>query len=267
LLAARRLAYAPGIATSSKADRGRDEGQEATGVAAPLPAAAGSLERTLLALQREHGNAAVGRMLAKRSALRWRLLRQPLPAEDEPTGPGPRRIDRHDVLIGTARGPILHDHGGFEWYATFSLPFAAEADGFIIQELYQESSGGRAGEHFWECWRVRANAREPADRVDGYDDRYRQLNVPGAAQPASGWKRHVGVIRFYPGPLPAEFGPDRSGVDFYLTRTRPSVWTGSGTRHDCYSEWDTRTGVNGLVAYAGTQELRVGSSVTFRPRD
>jgi hypothetical protein len=208
----------------------------------------------LLALQRAGGNAAVGRLLARQQA-----------ATPDAPATGPQRIDRHDVLIDTVRGPELHSHGGFEWYVTFSLPFPAEAGGFIIQELFQESTGTSHVEHFWECWRVPAGERAPTDRAGDYDDRYRHLNV-GASQPARGWKRHVGVARFYPGPLPAEFGPDQSGVHFFLTRQRPAVWTGEGTRHDCYSEWDTGTGRNGLVAYAGTRELRAGSMVAFRPR-
>jgi hypothetical protein len=78
----------------------------------------------------------------------------------------------------------------------------------------------------------------------------------------------VGVIRFYPGPLPSEFGRD-SGANFYLTRTQPTGWTGRGMRHDAYSEWNYPAGrrrLNGFVAYAGTRELRTGDHVTFRPR-
>lgn len=210
-------------------------------------------EPPVLELQRRYGNAAVSRLLA----------RQPLD-EAAPTGPGPVRIERTDPLIRTVRGPTLHDHGGYEWYVTFQLPHPAEADGFLIQELWQESSAG-GSEHFWECWRIRGGEREPGDRTDGYDDRYRNLNVPGAAQPATGWKRHVGVIRFYPGPLPREFGTEGS-ANFYLTWTQPAGWNGGGTRHDCYSEWNTATGANGLVAYAGSDELRTGSPVPFRPR-
>jgi hypothetical protein len=78
----------------------------------------------------------------------------------------------------------------------------------------------------------------------------------------------VGVIHFYPGPLPSQFGAD-TGANFYLTRTQPTGWTGQGMRHDAYSEWDYRAGhtrVNGFVAYVGTRELRVGDTVTFRPR-
>jgi hypothetical protein len=230
--------------------RRRVQEQAVEGPAAPTAAP----EPALLALQRTSGNAAVTRMLALQQA-----------GAGAPAGP--RRIDRHDVLISTVRGPTLHEQGAFEWYVTFALPFEAESDGFIIQELYQESTATReGGDHFWECWRVRAGSRSPADRGDDYDDRYRNLRVPGAPRSASGWNRHVGVARFYAGPLPSEFGVDEPGAHFYMTRSRPSVWTGAGTRHDCYSEWNTASARNGLVAYAGSEELRAGTAVTFRPR-
>jgi hypothetical protein len=220
--------------------RHRDEeaATEPRSFAAPQP--------PLLDLQRSAGNAAVGRMLARQQA--------------------PRRIDRHDILISTARGPILHEHGGYEWYVRFGLPFEADADGFIIQELYQESSEmPQGGDHFWECWRVRAGSRTPSASGEDYDDRYVNRRV-GDGAAASGWNRHTGVARFYPGPLPAEFGSERAGADFYVTGNRPAGWTGAGSRHDCYGEWDTARGRNGLVAYAGSDELRRGTPVRFRPR-
>ena len=71
------------------------------------------------------------------------------------------------------------------------------------------------------------------------------------------------MIRFYPGPLPSEFGPE-DGSHFRKADTQPTGWTGDGMRHDAYAEW--RPGLNGFVAYAGTRELRAGDHVTFRPR-
>ena len=124
------------------------------------------------------------------------------------------------------------------------LPAPAQTGGFIIQELYQEGSGG-SREHFWECWRVRSGDREPPSRTNTpgtvtpsgtpYDDRYIHGNVPGAEQAAAGWYRHVGQARFYPGPLPPQFGTESASIDSYITRTRPDGWTGAGTRHDCYA--------------------------------
>ena len=171
-------------------------------------------------------------------------------------------------------GPVLGEHGDYRWYVRYELPLGAASDGWLIQELYQDSSftdpaGGTLGDHFWECWRVRSGAQYPADPSDvngvEYDDRYVHGVVTGSP---SGWHRHVGVIRFYPGPLPPEFGTD-SGANSYLARTTPTGWTGQGTRHDAYAEWDYRGGrrrLNGFVAYAGQQELRRGDTVQFRPR-
>lgn len=243
----------------------------------PAPTAARTRQQRVLALQRSHGNAAVNRLLARApdDLLDAEPLGVPvkLPAKDDgggsPAPSGPVRIDREDVIISTASGPTLSAAGGYDWRVTYALPFAAEADGWMIQNLYMEGSGGTPGEHFWECWKVRSGNRAPEDRgEDAYDDRYVFGNVPGALQAASGWKRHVGVIRFYPGPLPSQFGAETPGKNFYHTHEQPSGWTGKGTRHDAYSEWDTKRQppLNGFVGYAGTTELRRGDPVKFRPR-
>lgn len=207
---------------------------------------------TVAGWQRAFGNQAVARLLAR---------------QEEHTGP--TRIEREDPLIETVLGPILGGHGAYRWLVRFQLPFAAESDGWLIQELYQDSHTGN-GDHFWEAWRVPRDSRYPADPAteDGvlYDDRY-VLGRGGAAPDATGWHRHTGVIRFYPGPLPSEFPPP-ARANFALTRTQPTGWTGLGMRHDAYSEWDYTGGRrrNGFVAYAGTREVRRGDSVTFRPR-
>jgi hypothetical protein len=203
-------------------------------------------------LQRSLGNAAVARILSRQDA--------------EPTGPtGPTRIEREDPLIQTVGGPTLTDRGRYRWLVRYQLPFPAERDGWLIQELYQESSSG-ANEHFWECWQVRRGERYPEDPVqeDGvwYDDRY--VSGRGGSSPdPSGWHRHTGVIRFYPGPIPPEF-PLPGGATSSVTWSQPSGWSGQGMRHDAYSEW--RPGSNGFVAYAGTTEIRRGDVVTFRAR-
>jgi hypothetical protein len=233
-------------ATPAEPDRAAD----ATGTAPP----AATLRERVLLLQRACGNAAVGR-----------LLRQIAEQSDVVALKGPVQIDRYDVIITTVTGPGLKASGEYDWGVTYQLPFPADADGWMIQELYMDASGSQGGTHFWECWRVRAGKREPEDRGDvPYDDHYVWGNVPGAKQLPAGWKRHVGVIRFYPGALPPEFGPEESGKAFYHTKTKPTGWTGAGTRHDAYSEWDASH--NGFVGYAGSSELRDGDRVTFRPR-
>jgi hypothetical protein len=238
----------------------------------------GSLTASVLGLQRQIGNAAVTRLLQRQpeelhnesapSAQRICGTIQP----SRSTGP-PTRLDPLDPIISTVAGPCLEDWaGGYIWYVTYMLPAPAQTGGFLIQELYQQGSGG-ADEHFWECWRVRANEQAPPARTNTppevtpsgqpYDDRYRHLNVPGATLATSGWYRHVGQARFYPGPLPPQFGTEDPGVHSYITRTRPDGWTGAGTRHDCYAEWGRRGGnrYRGLVAYAGSFEYRAGDTV------
>ena len=216
-------------------------------------AATPSVAQVVLGWQRSLGNRTVTQLLARQD-------------EAEPTGPtGPTRIEREDPIIQTVAGPTLTDHGFYRWLVRYQLPFPAERDGWLIQELYQDSSSG-ANEHFWECWQVRSGERYPADPVEEngvwYDDRY--VNGRGGESPnPSGWHRHTGVIRFYPGPPPPQF-PLTGGATSSVTWTQPSGWTGQGVRHDAYSEW--RPGFNGFVAYAGTTELRRGDAVTFRPR-
>ncbi len=250
----------------------------------PARAARGSLTASVLGLQRQIGNAAVTRMLQRQEAVELgpspptadRICGTVAPSTS--TGP-PTRLDPLDPVISTVAGPCLEDWaGGYFWYVTYMLPQPAPSGGFLIQELYQQGSGG-SSEHFWECWRIRGGEQQPPNRTNtpagvspsgAYDDRYIHGNVPGATHAAQGWYRHVGQARFYPGPLPPEFGPESPTVDSYLARSRPTGWTGAGARHDCYAEWGRRsTGARyrGLVAFAGTTEYRAGDTVSdSRPR-
>ena len=241
----------------------------------------GSLAASVLGLQRQIGNAAVTRLLqrdaeelqAQSAPTSQRICATLVPSQT--SGP-PTRLDPLDPIISTVAGPCLEDWaGGYLWYVTYMLPAPAQTGGFIIQELYQQGSGG-SSEHFWECWRVRSGQQEPPSRTNTpgdvtpsgqpYDDRYIHGNVPGATQAAQGWYRHVAQVRFYPGRLPPEFGTENPTVDSYYTRVRPTGWTGAGTRHDCYAEWGRRNGARfrGLVAYAGSFEYRAGDTVNDR---
>jgi hypothetical protein len=244
--------------------------------AVPAAGAVRTREEAILALQRSVGNAAVGRLLARQPAdvdvdVDVERLDAPkrIPSPDElqkPPAKGvPQQIDANTVLITPTFGPGLQAHGHYDWGVTYALPVKAAADGWMIQELYMEANGGAPGVHFWECWKVLANKLEPEDRgSDPYDDHYEFKNVPGAQQDPSGWKRHTGIIRFYPGPLPPELGPEEPGKSFYHTKNQPTGWTGKGTRHDAYAEWSPKH--NGFVGYAGLTEVRAGDKVTFRPR-
>ena len=280
------LAVIPGMIACvlERAHSGQEPERAAAG---PASTERAGLTASVLMLQRQIGNAAVTRLLQRDVASEAEeLQKQSAPASQRicatrvPSSGPPQQIDAQDPIVGTVAGPCLEDWAGdYFWYVTYQLPFAASADGFIIQELYQQGSGG-AAEHFWECWRVRANHRSPTTRGTTpddvsparapYDDRYRHGNVPGAQQAAQGWFRHVGQARFYPGPLPPQFGTDNPTADFYFTRQRPDGWTGAGTRHDCYAEWGRRSGgarYRGLVAFAGRDEFRAGDTVNdSRPR-
>ena len=261
------------------------EGTEPERAAAdPASAERAPLTASVLALQRQIGNAAVTRLLQRDAEelqgqsppTSQRICATIVPSTS--TGP-PTRLDPLDPVITTVAGPCLEDWaGGYFWYVTYMLPAPAQTGGFIIQELYQQGSGG-SSEHFWECWRVRANEQQPPARTNvpshastgtaAYDDRYIHGNVPGATQAAQGWYRHVGQARFYPGPLPPQFGTEDPTIHSYITRTRPAGWTGAGTRHDCYAEWGRRSGARyrGLVAYGGSFEYRAGDTVNdARPR-
>jgi hypothetical protein len=256
-------------------------GEQEDEAAGPASAERGTLTASVLALQRQIGNAAVTRLLQRdvettAEPASERICGTFVPAQA--SGP-PQRLDPLDPIINTVAGPCLEDWaGGYFWYVNYTLPAPAQTGGFIIQELYQQGSGG-SHEHFWECWRVRSGDTEPPNRTNTpsdvspagvpYDDRYRHLWVPGAPQPAQGWYRHVGQARFYPGPLPPQFGTETANVDSYIARTRPDGWTGAGTRHDCYAEWGRRSGARyrGLVAFAGWREYRAGDTVNdSRPR-
>jgi hypothetical protein len=207
------------------------------------------------AWQRSLGNAAVSRILAR---------------DAKPSG------GQLDPVIETVRGPILGEYGLYRWLVRYRLASPAPVNGWLIQELFMESTArealGIGPDHFWECWRIRSGEQYHGDPDDEggvlYDDRYvRGAGSDPGADP-KGWHRHTGVIRFYPGPLPPEFGED-SGIHYYQTRSKPSGWTGQGARHDAYSEWDYSGGqkrLNGFVAYAGTTEVRKGDRVQFRAR-
>jgi hypothetical protein len=45
----------------------------------------------------------------------------------------------------------------------------------------------------------------------------------------------LGVVAFYPGPLPPEFGRGTAGTHHYKTARRPASWNGHGQRHNCFS--------------------------------
>jgi hypothetical protein len=271
----------------SEREQSAETARSPQGPAAAAPSAPlGRLDNAadVLALQRRIGNAATGRWLARQATgtgAGWTNICATEVAA--PAGP-PQAIPADAPLIHSVAGPCLtHWAAGYHWYVTYQLPHPATTSGHIIQELWQQGSDG-GNEHFWEYWPVAMGRREPGEgEVDEdkkrpvtptevtpsgvpYDDRYTHFVVPGRSHASQGWYRHIGIVRFYPGPLPPQFtGTNRQ------TYVMPDGWTGTGARHDCYAEWDSRPGRArrlGLVAFAGTREFRAGDPVTgfgFRP--
>ena len=180
--------------------------------------------------------------------------------------PGPTQIQQPNIT--SVIGPLLNPLGDYEWRVAFSLPSPAAGDGFIIQKLTMRSENVETGavlgeEHFFETWEVRAGRTIPLARhSSGYDDSYIFGNVD-PARGIHGRNSHTGVVAFYEGPLPPEFGPYERGTHFYNThRSTVTGWVGIGTRHDVIAEWDDRPGhpqYNHLQAWAGSREIRRGT--------
>jgi hypothetical protein len=243
-----------------------------------VPAPLGAVLRAgdILALQRRIGNAATGRWLGRQVAnASWTIgthtgpLAAPWREICAPDVPASQIRSPVDPTVEGVAGPCLtHWAGGYEWFVRFHLPNGAPDDGHLIQELTMESSDG-ARAHFWESsWPFEKGDTEPGGRNTTssgvnrlgrpWDDRYRTLAVPTGIHKLQGWFRHLGVVRFYAGPLPPQFKNGRAD-------TKPTGWTGEGTRHDCYAEWDARDGKNpklALVAFAGETKVVAGEPVT-----
>lgn len=178
----------------------------------------------------------------------------------------PRSLEQQDVLITTAEGPTrLDPPGSFLWTVRFSLPRPAAGNGFIIQELRMlegdpTTGSQRIAQHFWETWEVPAGARTPyVGASPDWDDRYRSLRF-GASSDHGSYSYH-GIVKFYEGPLPSEFGRYEPGTHAYNTYDRPAIWNGTGTRHHIHIAWDNRPGhphYNRLVAIAGNTIIRRG---------
>ncbi|HYI20522.1 MAG TPA: hypothetical protein VD836_17540 [Solirubrobacteraceae bacterium] len=218
----------------------------------------------LLALQRTAGNRAVVRLLSRQTAPeeavptaperigdpvplpeRSHVQRgspqtpTPLPGATPPACPytlsGPRVPGQQDPDILSIVGPNLLTNGGFDWRVAFELPAPASADGWIIQQRHMNAGPGTGpGNCIWETWKVLANRTAPEGRLSGYDDTYRNANIRPAG-PGRSWWQHLGVVAFYPGPLPPEFGPEAAGTHHYMSDTRPASWNGHGQRHNCFS--------------------------------
>ena len=202
-----------------------------------LPAAAraerGSLTASVLGLQRQIGNAAVTRLLqrdaeelqAQSAPTSQRICATLVPSQS--SGP-PTRLDPLDPIISSVAGPCLDD-----WAGGYSLvrhrhapPLPRTSGGFLIQELYQQGSGG-SSEHFWECWRVRSGRAAAAERhehagdVDAVRAALRRPLHPRQRARAPRRRPRAGIATSRrrastPGRLPPECGTESPTVDSYL---------------------------------------------------
>jgi hypothetical protein len=217
----------------------------------------------ILHVQRTLGNQAVQRLLADSAAPMTRLgLPDTLQRQ-------PRRVStvQEAIDITTSDGPTIDPRwaGNFSWSVRFRLPVAATNEGFIIQKcrtrLFDRSRrGGPLHDiNLWEAWRIAQDMTTPMRLVGGHGDD--QYEVQGTSFPEHGESRIDGIVCFYEGPLPPEFGMDNGADYFPQISNQPTGWTGRGTPHSVTFTWDRRTGrppSDCLVANAGGNITQVG---------
>jgi hypothetical protein len=224
--------------------------------------------RALFDLHRKYGNAAVQRLLSESGLDYHRLstlpasqisrLLQRQEAVSPPTTGGGQDVTVNTIVLE------LGEHRWYMWGVDLVLPTPAAANGFIIQQVWsqvidletQSIIGTEAP--YWEAWEVEAESTVPINHgADVYLDRF-TLN-PGGNPIAYGRTVKEGIVKFYPGPLPPEFGPYQPGQHFYMDfDSRPSGWDGTGTRRRIVAVWDERPGhppVNRLQAFNGITHM------------
>lgn len=144
------------------------------------------------------------------------------------------------VSISTVSGPKDTGRGGFEWKVWFTLGAAAANAGWVVQEVSVTKSSG-ASYHFWEAWEVEKGKKVTVWQDKGLDDNDDLYYMPPQPAGTKGTIVGKGVVKFYEGPLPADFVQNNAstlaGV-LHSTTSRPSFWDGSGTAHDITSVWD-----------------------------
>jgi hypothetical protein len=150
----------------------------------------------------------------------------------------------------------------------FSLPAPAAGDGYIIQECRHNSTDLSTGTplrpewHYWEAWRVRAGALEPVERgANNCHDQFRYTVLDTSHTYVENSIR--GIVRFYETP-DFPWGNDHPrnnpAHNFFVDLPQPTIWNGSGVRHEAVNIYDARGGTprNRLLLTNGSQETRVG---------
>lgn len=138
--------------------------------------------------------------------------------------------------------------GGFQWDVWFSIPTAAGADGWVIQEVtadakFTEKSGTKKSEqyHFWEAWELKKGKTTTIYQdlaLDTNDDSY---YTPARAAGSKGYDKTYGKVKFYEGPLPSDFktnNPKTVAGILNSSTSSPWYWDGSGTDHNLFCTWD-----------------------------
>jgi|GEM_PF-3577299 hypothetical protein len=190
-------------------------------------------------------------------------------------------IDPQNVIITPVGELTINQYGLFRWDVSFSLPQPASQDGFIIQnvsatynipEVWDAIIGNWKPAfsdypNFFEAWAVLQGTRTPTGH-DRYDDTFGFFT--GSCRGNGSIIIH-GIARFYEIPdLPAGFisynpHPACTGAGILpCSISRPSFWTGVGTRHDVNIRFDCVNRPN--VTMDPTTPVRYEISPLLQPK-
>src|SRR5271166_1042333 len=128
---------------------------------------------------------------------------------------GKARISQ-TVAISTVDGPNDLGYGGCSWKVWYSMASASGAAGWVGKKV--------------TVWQDKG--------LDDNDDLY---YCAPAAKKTKGENKLLGVVKFYEGPLPADFktnNPSTIAGILHSTTTKPPFWDGTGTTHNITATWD-----------------------------
>src|SRR5208337_1426680 len=158
---------------------------------------------------------------------------------------GKARISQ-TVAISTVDGPNDLGYGGCSWKVWYSMASASGAAGWVIQEVTASFSTSGAtmrsnSYHYWEAWEVEKGKKVTVLLDKGLDDNDDLYYCAPAAKKTKGENKLLGVVKFYEGPLPADFktnNPSTIAGILHSTTTKPPFWDGTGTTHNITATWD-----------------------------
>lgn len=232
------------------------------------PAKAPGPYAAITALQQSAGNRATGAAIAgKGTPVADGLLLGHTGDVQRAGGGGPtagKSPASQAVDITTVAGPKDLGSGGFRWSVWFGIGAPAGAAGWVVQEINATLDGPGASTksfHFWEAWEVEAGKKVTVWQDKGLDSNDDEYYVAPATTKKKGTNKVVGAVKFYEGPLPADFkknNPSTLAGILHSTTTQPGFWDGSGTAHNITATWDD-TGaakVSNVEAQAGATRLK-----------